>query len=169
MTITVNDLALHYSQDTTETDTGGGAMSSAAIPDNTVENVFRNISRADRVRGDIQLQRVWFRLKSANMNSLKDAIAYLDNQPQDPKTYVSLIRTDLERRNEVLEKIIPSDLAADADCPIITVSLNENFAADAVKLTVYAAKNSGITGGTESSLKRAFLWIRGHEPYEIAY
>ncbi|MCP4696403.1 MAG: hypothetical protein GY862_06100, partial [Gammaproteobacteria bacterium] len=103
------------------------------------------------------------------MNALKDAIAYLDNQPQDPKTYVSLIRTNLERRNEVLEKIIPPDLAADADYPIITVSLNETFAADAVKLTVYAAKNSGITGGTESSLKRAFLWIRGHEPYEIAY
>ena len=103
MPILQSDIKLLESLDMSED--GGGGMSNVEVIDNVVENVFPNVTRLDRATGATQLRKLWVSNRSTS-GVLKDSIAYLENTPDDPKTYVTLLDGRFDDAQEIREKYL---------------------------------------------------------------
>jgi hypothetical protein len=169
MTITVSDLKLYYPANTDPaSDEGGGHQTYDEIPDNTLENVFLNISRVDRVTGDVQAMRVWFANKSAGLEILKDALCYLEVPPSDPKTFVTLAKTGLKTNRELFD-VLESAGAADALFDPITLSAvaassgDSSIALNVPSWPVYDRLESAGTVTLHIGLKSYLAAVSGYD------
>jgi hypothetical protein len=165
------DIKLYYSENTTEDDQGGGAMSLIEVPDNTVENVFKRITRLERVQGDVQAQQLYMCNRAPGNEQLKDSLVYLDNQPADPKTYVSLVEAPQERRVDLMDKLFPGDVEADAELldsvrrPLIaTAAVGDTVIYVSITASSYNDFPPNLYKVQPGSL---IALIPGHRPYAV--
>ncbi len=92
--ITDSDVKIYKSANQTDTDDGGGRMSSDVIVSGVVNNLFPNISRIDRLNGRIQLKKVYQKIDSANTAVYSGAHLIIRDIPLDENVSLLLFPTD---------------------------------------------------------------------------
>lgn len=92
--IVESDVKLYKSEDQTDTDTGGGRMSSDVIVSGVLNNLFSNISRIDRLKGRIQLRKFFQKIDSANTGVYSGAHIIIRDIPADENVSILLFDTN---------------------------------------------------------------------------
>src|SRR6056297_1510465 len=92
--IVESDVKLYKSADQTDTDTGGGRMSSDVVVSGEINNLFPNISRLDRLRGRIQFRKVFQKIDSENTAVYSGAHLIVRDMPLDPNVSVLMFETN---------------------------------------------------------------------------
>lgn len=84
MTILDSDIKLLASERMNDDPDGGGFMTGTVIVDGVENNVFPDISDADRTFGRVQIRKVYVALVSDNADTFMGAHVILDDTPDDP-------------------------------------------------------------------------------------
>lgn len=83
MAITANDIKLLASARMADTSDGGGVMTGAVVQDGVENNVFPDYSTVNRVRGALELRKVYAAVLSATTDTFLGAHVILDATPTD--------------------------------------------------------------------------------------
>jgi|GEM_PF-3683192 len=102
--ITESDVKLYKSEDQTDTDTGGGRISSNVVESGVINNLYANISRVDRLQGRIQPKKVFQKIDSINTGVYSGAHLIVKDMPLDEN--VSVIMFDTDDHNDKLPDIV---------------------------------------------------------------
>lgn len=84
MAIVEADIKLLQSQRLNDDPDGGGFMTGTVVPDGVENNLFPDISDADRVYGRVQLRKVYVAVTSEDADTYMGAHVILDGVPADP-------------------------------------------------------------------------------------
>lgn len=84
MAIAESDIKLLASQRLNDDPDGGGFMTGTVVPDGVENNLFPDISDADRVYGRVQLRKVYVAVTSEDADTYMGAHVILDGTPADP-------------------------------------------------------------------------------------
>lgn len=84
MAITESDIKLLASERLNDDPDGGGYMTGTVVPDGVENNLFPDISDADRVYGRVLLRKVYVAVTSADDDVYMGAHVILDEPPADP-------------------------------------------------------------------------------------
>lgn len=90
MAITVNDVKLYRGAKRDQTETAGGLPSGVEVIDGQVNNLFTNIARRNRVKGDVVLEKVFVGINSADNDAYSGAFTAVTDPPFDPNVNVVL-------------------------------------------------------------------------------
>jgi len=93
MTIASTDLKLKKPERLTDLADGGGRQTSVEIVDGSLNNLFQDISRLDRVTGRASLRKAFFHVDTGNVDTLLGAHVILTDPPNDDYTFVSVFAT----------------------------------------------------------------------------
>lgn len=86
MTITAADIKILASERMRDTADGGGHATAIALESGAENNMFPDVSDADRVWGYLRLRKVYAALVNAGTDTLLGAYAILEDMPDDPAT-----------------------------------------------------------------------------------
>lgn len=87
------DIKLFRSERLTDNPDGGGLATSTVVVDGEVNNVFDDISRIDRVNGDLSLRKVFALADGANTDLYSGLHAIVAAPPLDPRVSAVIFRT----------------------------------------------------------------------------
>ena len=87
------DIKLFRSERLTDNPDGGGLATSTVVVDGEVNNVFDDISRIDRVNGDLSLRKVFALADGANSDLYSGLHAIVSAPPLDPRVSAVIFRT----------------------------------------------------------------------------
>jgi hypothetical protein len=87
------DIKLFRSERLTDNPDGGGLATSTVVVDGEVNNVFDDISRIDRVNGDLSLRKVFALADGANIDLFSGVHAIVAAPPLDPRVSAVIFRT----------------------------------------------------------------------------
>lgn len=87
------DIKLFRSERLTDNPDGGGLATSTVVVDGEVNNVFDDISRIDRVNGDLSLRKVFALADGANADLFSGLHAIVSAPPLDPRVSAVIFRT----------------------------------------------------------------------------
>lgn len=93
MAITEADIKLLASERMTDDPDGGGFMTTSVIPDDVENNVFPDLSDADRTFGRVQLRKVYCAVTSEDQDAFLGAHAIIDVTPADPAVTALMVMT----------------------------------------------------------------------------
>ncbi|MCU7839784.1 MAG: hypothetical protein KZQ94_10460 [Candidatus Thiodiazotropha sp. (ex Troendleina suluensis)] len=94
MAITKADIKLMASQELTDDESGGGAMTGNEIVDGNVNNLFADISRLDRTIGRVSLRKCFPAVQTANSDRYYGSHVILTDPPDDSGISVTMFSTD---------------------------------------------------------------------------
>ncbi len=102
MAITKADIKLLASQELSDNDSGGGAMTGNEIVDGNVNNLFPDISRLDRTIGRVSLRKAFAAVQTANTDVYYGSHAILTDPPDDSSISVTMFSTNdyFDRRTD---------------------------------------------------------------------
>lgn len=92
MAATANDIKLFQSVGMNDLTTGGGRASAALVQNGMENNVFPDVSAADRVSGAVRLRKVFARITNADLAPLLGASVVIDAVPTDPAVDVVIFK-----------------------------------------------------------------------------
>ena len=84
MAITDADIKLLASERLNDASDGGGFMTGNVVSDGVENNLFPDISDADRVFGRVQMRKVYVAVTSGDSDTFMGAAIILDEPPGDP-------------------------------------------------------------------------------------
>lgn len=84
MAIIETDIKLIESERLNDDPDGGGFMTGSVVPDGVENNLFPDISDADRTFGRVQLRKAYVSVASADADAYMGAHVILDDYPDDP-------------------------------------------------------------------------------------
>lgn len=84
MAITDADIKLLASERLTDASDGGGLMTGNVVADGVENNLFPDVSDADRVFGRVQMRKVYVAVTSGDSDTYMGAGVILDEPPGDP-------------------------------------------------------------------------------------
>ena len=93
MSIAKTDIKLMASERLTDYEDGGGQMTGNEVTDGTVNNLFPDISRLDRVYGRVSLRKAFVGVMTENRDMYYGAHAILSDPPEDDNVHVTLFST----------------------------------------------------------------------------
>ena len=107
MDISQSNIQLLSSQNLDDTTTGGGQCTSIEIPDGEINNLFPDISRLDRVYGNVGLRKAYVAVETADRSTYYGAHAVLTQQVQDPNVSVCFFTTDdyFDMRPDAVQRV----------------------------------------------------------------
>lgn len=91
MAIIETDIKLIASERLNDDADGGGFMTGTVVPDGVENNLFPDISDADRVFGRVQLRKCYVSVASADTDTYLGAHVILDDYPDDPAASALLV------------------------------------------------------------------------------
>jgi hypothetical protein len=94
MAITKADVKLMASQELSDNDSGGGAMTGNEIVDGNVNNLFADISRLDRTIGRVSLRKAFPAIQTANTDVYYGGHVILTDPTDDPGVSVTIFSTN---------------------------------------------------------------------------
>ncbi len=94
MAINKENIKLFASQRLTDEDNGGGRATVDMVVDGQVNNLYRDISRIDRIVGDVSMRKVFMGMETDNNDPYLSAHAILAEAPEDKRVGVVLFNTD---------------------------------------------------------------------------
>lgn len=92
MAATANDLKLFQSAGMNDLATGGGRASAALVQNGVENNVFPDVSAADRVSGNVRLRKVFVRITNTDLSPVLGASAAINAVPTDPALDVVIFK-----------------------------------------------------------------------------
>lgn len=93
MAIYETDIKILKSERMTDTDDGGGRMTSQEVVDGVSNNIFPDISELDRTYGRVNLRKVFGAVLTDNTDTYYGANIIVSEPPADPNVHVSLFAT----------------------------------------------------------------------------
>lgn len=93
MAATANDIKLFQSVSMNDLEAGGGRASAALVQNGVENNVFPDVSAADRVSGNVRLRKAFVRVTNADLAPLLGASVALNAVPTDPAVEVVVFKT----------------------------------------------------------------------------
>ena len=110
MPITVDDLKIFKSADQTQTESGGGIRSSDQVVTDVANNLWTDVSRADRVAGATSINKVFAVVDEAGSDILLGGHTAIGDFPTDAsvKTMVSRISDDIP--SHLINKYFPMSI-----------------------------------------------------------
>jgi hypothetical protein len=106
MALTINDLKLLESENMTNFNDGGGAMSNNVIIDGASNNIMPDVTEQSRTYGNVEERKTFIALRSLNNDALFAAMSYISKMPKDEKINVNLTKSQAwfdERSNRVFK------------------------------------------------------------------
>lgn len=88
------DVKLFRPQRLTDNPDGGGLATATEIIDGQVNNLFDDISRIDRVNGELSLRKAFAQAATADTELYSDLHVIVQSPPQDPRVAAVLFRTN---------------------------------------------------------------------------
>ncbi|NCC25632.1 MAG: hypothetical protein EOM25_10635, partial [Deltaproteobacteria bacterium] len=107
MPITQSDIKLMASQELTDRDDAGGRMTGNEVPDGSVNNLFPDISRLDRVYGRVSMRKCFPFVDTADQSTYYGAHAILTDPPDDPLVSVTMFSEGdpTDRREDARDRV----------------------------------------------------------------
>lgn len=107
MSIAKTDIKLMASERLTDYYDGGGQMTGVEVTDGTVNNLFPDISRLDRVYGRVSLRKAYPAVMTENTDMYYGAHAIITEPPEDDNVHVTLFSTGdaYDERDDAKDRI----------------------------------------------------------------
>ncbi len=118
MAIAQTDVKILKSQRLTDEADGGGRATGEAVEDGQINNLFADISRMDRVVGDVSLRKVFAGVMTATADAYLGAHGIVTQAPADPRVSVLLFDTQSQTDERAdARDLIESYMAAASAAP----------------------------------------------------
>lgn len=144
MAITEANIKLLKSERMTDEADGGGFMTGTVVADGVENNLFPDISDADRTFGRVQLRKVYAAVTSNDTDTFLGAHAILDEPPADPAASALMVLKAgyTQQRSDVVEALDNSNyrvavgaVAVVTEGVVLTEDISTTFAVDVPVVT----------------------------------
>ena len=101
------DIKMMQSQNLDDTDEGGGQMTSNEVVDNSLNNLFADISRLDRTYGRVSLRKAFLSVQTENRATYYGSHMAIMKQADDPLVSVTMFTTEdwFDERADAVDQI----------------------------------------------------------------
>jgi hypothetical protein len=107
MTISASDIKIFASERMTDNPDGGGRRTATAVTDGAVGAIFPKVSRADAVRGRVNLRKIYPGVDTADLDVYAGAMFALTEAPANARIAISHFSTasDFDTRAEARDRV----------------------------------------------------------------
>ena len=134
------EMAIYKSQTVNDTTSNGGGLSTTKSINNTVNNMFPNIFRAERVAGSTKYRKFFAKVESASQLTLYNTKLYLSKQTTADDLVTLFVGTESQRQSD-----ITADGINDSETHYGCADLNADVSAAATTMDVAVENASLVT------------------------